>query len=54
MLALEAIYGENLEVFGEKSVPWSFQVYLFSYISFLEKIIVVLIDFGLPGLKLSK
>ncbi|KAM0877837.1 hypothetical protein ACQ4PT_035228 [Festuca glaucescens] len=28
MLALEAIYGENLEVFGETSVPRSFQIHV--------------------------
>jgi E3 ubiquitin-protein ligase RNF14 len=48
-MALEAIYGDNLEIFCDKSVPRSFQVYLFS-IFLLEVIIVVLIGSGLPGL----
>ncbi|KAF7018259.1 unnamed protein product [Triticum aestivum] len=28
ILALEAIYGDNLDIFGEKSVPRSFQIYV--------------------------
>src|SRR4051812_24184692 len=49
MLALEAIYGDNLDTFGEKSAPRSFQVLSVFYIYFLEEFIFVLICSRLPG-----
>uniref|UniRef100_A0A8R7PIZ3 Uncharacterized protein n=1 Tax=Triticum urartu TaxID=4572 RepID=A0A8R7PIZ3_TRIUA len=41
MLAVEAIYGDNLNILGENSVPRYFQVYLFYiFIIFLRKLLL--------------
>jgi hypothetical protein len=55
MLALEAIYGDKLDIFDEKSVPRSFQVYRFSiFIIFLRKALLFLLVPDLQDTTITK